>query len=113
MCSLATDSNVKMCGDKSHADDLNVRLGIVSGRVALLLRSTEVKPTLSDLLDLGDGSFLYLTMYFMKRAWEISLEISWAFFIWGPCLVSRDKLKWPSPGGGAKTSEGQDESAVS
>ena len=46
---LPVDSNVTMCGDKSYADDLNVRPGIVRGRVALLLRSTEIKPELSDL----------------------------------------------------------------
>lgn len=30
--------------DKSFADDLNKGRGIVSGRVALLLRSAEIKP---------------------------------------------------------------------
>jgi hypothetical protein len=33
--------------DESFADDLIARLGAVSGRVALLLRSTEAKPTSS------------------------------------------------------------------
>ena len=31
-------------GDESSADDLNMGRGIVSGRVALLLRSTEIRP---------------------------------------------------------------------
>src|SRR5688500_18361651 len=31
-------------GDESIADDLNMGRGIVSGRVALLLRSTEIRP---------------------------------------------------------------------
>ena len=31
-------------GDESFADDLNKGRGIVSGRVALLLRSTEIRP---------------------------------------------------------------------
>lgn len=31
-------------GDESFADDLNMWRGIVSGRVALLLRSTEIQP---------------------------------------------------------------------
>lgn len=31
-------------GDESFADDLNMGRGIVSGRVALLLRSTEIPP---------------------------------------------------------------------
>lgn len=31
-------------GDESFADDLNMWPGIVSGRVALLLRSTEIQP---------------------------------------------------------------------
>lgn len=36
--------------ERSFAYDLNVRPGIVSGRVALLLRSAEIKPELSDFL---------------------------------------------------------------
>lgn len=35
--------------DKSFVNDLNVQRGIVSSRVALLLRSAEIKPLLSDL----------------------------------------------------------------
>ena len=35
--------------DKSFADDLNMGPGIVSGRVALLLRSAEIKPVTFDL----------------------------------------------------------------
>jgi len=31
-------------GDESSTDDLNMGRGIVSGRVALLLRSTEIRP---------------------------------------------------------------------
>lgn len=38
-----------MRGDKSFANDLYVQRGIVSSRVALLLRSAEIKPQLSDL----------------------------------------------------------------
>jgi hypothetical protein len=49
--------------DKSFADDLNKERGIVSGRVALLLRSAEIKPLFSRfvrkniplLLDKGGG----------------------------------------------------------
>ena len=37
-------SNFKHRGDESFADDLNMGRGIVSGRVALLLRSTEIQP---------------------------------------------------------------------
>ncbi len=33
-----------MRGDKSFADDFDVGAGVVSGRVALLLRSAETKP---------------------------------------------------------------------
>ncbi|KAL6670013.1 hypothetical protein ACI3LZ_002349, partial [Candidozyma auris] len=36
-------------GDGSFAYDLDVQRGIVSGRVALLLRSAEIKPSLSGL----------------------------------------------------------------
>ena len=48
MC-LPANSNVMMRGDKSFAYDLDVQRGIVSSRVALLLRSAEIKPLLSDL----------------------------------------------------------------
>ena len=46
---LPTDRNVMMRGDKSFANDLNVQRSIVSSRVALLLRSAEIKLQLSDL----------------------------------------------------------------
>jgi hypothetical protein len=36
--------NLTMCRDKSFADDLIVHRGVVSSRVALLLRSAETKP---------------------------------------------------------------------
>ena len=49
MC-LPADGNVRMREDKSYAYDLDVQRGIVSSRVALLLRSAEIKPLLSDLL---------------------------------------------------------------
>jgi hypothetical protein len=39
--------------DKSFADDLFARLGAVRGRVALLLRSTEAKPTSSRFVPRG------------------------------------------------------------
>ena len=42
--------NVILREDKSFVNDLNVQRGIVSSRVALLLRSAEIKPLLSDLL---------------------------------------------------------------
>lgn len=48
MC-LPADGNVRMREDKSYAYDLDVQRGIVSSRVALLLRSAEIKPQLSDL----------------------------------------------------------------
>lgn len=48
MCLLA-NSNVIMRGDKSFAHDLHVQRSIVSSRVALLLRSAEIKLQLSDL----------------------------------------------------------------
>lgn len=48
MC-LPADRNVILRGDKSFVYDLDVQRGIVSSRVALLLRSAEIKPLLSDL----------------------------------------------------------------
>lgn len=45
-------------GDESFADDLNMGRGIVSGRVALLLRSTEIRPHRpNDLLPLPTPTF--------------------------------------------------------
>ena len=41
---LPLDRNFKYWVDKSFADDLNMELGIVSSRVALVLRSAEIKP---------------------------------------------------------------------
>lgn len=52
MC-LPADSNVILRGDKSFVYDLDVQRGIVSSRVALLLRSAEIKPLLSDLFILS------------------------------------------------------------
>ena len=48
MC-LPANSNVDMRGDKSFVYDLDVQRSIVSSRVALLLRSAEIKLQLSDL----------------------------------------------------------------
>ena len=52
MC-LPADSNVILRGDKSFVYDLDVQRGIVSSRVALLLRSAEIKLLLSDLSNPG------------------------------------------------------------
>jgi hypothetical protein len=49
------EHNLTMCGDKSFADDLIARLGAVSGRVALLLRSAEAKPTSSRFVPMGQA----------------------------------------------------------
>lgn len=40
-------------GDESFADDLNMWPGIVSGRVALLLRSTEIQPAAAPICPLS------------------------------------------------------------
>lgn len=55
---MPVDSNVKSGKERSFVDDLNVQRGIVSSRVALLLRSAEIKPQLSDLLSEGSRSCL-------------------------------------------------------
>ena len=49
-------------GDRSLAYDLIVKRGIVSGRVALLLRSTEIKP----------DTFLRSVLYFILFCFFIS-----------------------------------------
>lgn len=61
MC-LPADSNVIMRGDKSFAYDLNVQRSIVSSRVALLLRSAEIKLQLSDLFVLYNTIFLLVVV---------------------------------------------------
>ena len=45
-----------MRGDESFADDLNVEGGTVSSRVALLLRSAEVKPFLLKICSSSRGT---------------------------------------------------------
>ena len=59
---MLANSNVIMRGDKSFADDLNVQRSIVSSRVALLLRSAEIKLLLSDLFVLSTHTFLILAV---------------------------------------------------
>lgn len=49
-----------MYGDKSFADDLIVQRSIVSSRVAMLLRSAEIKLLLSD---------LYVLLHTLNRCW--------------------------------------------
>ena len=46
--------------DESFADDLNMRRGIVSSRVALLLRSTEIQPAVSKIRALMRTTPLFL-----------------------------------------------------
>ncbi len=41
---VLSETNSKISRDKSFADDLNKERGIVRSRVALLLRSSEIKP---------------------------------------------------------------------
>ena len=52
---MPADCNVILREDKSFVYDLDVQRGIVSSRVALLLRSAEIKPLLSDLLFPGSS----------------------------------------------------------
>lgn len=53
-------------GDGSFAYDLDVQRGIVSGRVALLLRSAEIKPLLS-------GLYLIVTAHCRAKARECKI----------------------------------------
>lgn len=65
---LRADSNVTMRGDKSFANDLDVQRGIVSGRVALLLRCAEIKPLLSGLSDFFRPNFekIYFSLFTIR-----------------------------------------------
>jgi len=72
------DSNVIMREDKSFAYDLNVQRGIVSSRVALLLRSAEIKPQLSDLFVFTTQSPLRKYLVVARYALE---EIKIYFFV--------------------------------
>ena len=49
--------NLTMRRDKSFADDLIAHRGVVSGRVALLLRSTETKPWMPRFVPLEERRF--------------------------------------------------------
>jgi hypothetical protein len=53
MLSSSVYCNLTMRRDKSFADDLIVHLGVVSGRVALLLRSAETKPSMPRFVPIG------------------------------------------------------------
>ena len=55
---LPLEGNLTVGWDKSFADDLIVRLGAVSSRVALLLRSAEAKPF--SCLDLYVYIYIYM-----------------------------------------------------
>ena len=54
---MLANCNVILREDKSFVNDLDVQRGIVSSRVALLLRSAEIKPLLSDLFSILSNSF--------------------------------------------------------
>lgn len=60
-----------MRGNKSLADDLSVRQGAVSSRVALLLRSAEAKPSLPRFVF---GEFLSSSLRFGCHAKPYRLE---------------------------------------
>lgn len=68
-----------MRGDKSYVYDLAVQRGIVSSRVALLLRSAEVKPLLSDLF--------YFFVYYLRpgkggKGMAVTEAVVVAFSMW-------------------------------
>ena len=56
-----------MYEDKSFVYDLDVQRGIVSSRVALLLRSAEIKPLLSDLLILLINTLVFDQGEFLNK----------------------------------------------
>jgi hypothetical protein len=62
-----------MFGDKSFADDLIVQRSIVSSRVAMLLRSAEIKLLLSD---------LYVHLHTLNRCWLMLAAVEC-----GVCIV--------------------------
>ena len=58
--------------DKSFADDLNLERGIVSSRVALLLRSAEIKPIVLWFVQF----YLYFFFFFY---WSVSVGLVYKF----------------------------------
>jgi hypothetical protein len=62
-----------MRGDKSFADDLIVHRGVVSGRVALLLRSAETNPLMPRFVPLRN--LLPLCVQASARAAAVEVEI--------------------------------------
>src|SRR6218665_1230687 len=71
-----------MRGNKSLADDLSVRQGAVSSRVALLLRSAEAKPSLPRFVF---GEILSSSLQFGCYAKLYRLEGGPNWFFWLPC----------------------------
>ena len=79
-------------GDESFADDLNMGRGIVSGRVALLLRSTEIRPPVPMICPLRIRTKLILVAsWFPVKGAFLNAAPSHPHPIWAPEIG-------PSPG---------------
>ena len=76
-----------MRGDKSFADDLIVHRGVVSGRVALLLRSAETNPLMPRFVPFRN--LLPLCVQASARAAAVEVELR--------------RAKWPKPSRGQPT----------
>ena len=76
---MPADCNVILREDKSFVYDLDVQRGIVSSRVALLLRSAEIKPLLSDL-------FFFLLIFWWR---VLCLDLDVCVFFSGSEISTR------------------------
>lgn len=91
-------------GDESFADDLNMWPGIVSGRVALLLRSTEIQPAAAPICPLISlrGGFACLearvSAWWSRATWSsgtsracltVRVSVCWSRVTWSARTPSR------------------------
>ena len=63
-----------MCEDISIADDFDVRLGVVSGGVSLLIRPAETKPKSPDMFQTAESHMGLLFLAFSKGGGEDSVK---------------------------------------
>ena len=88
-------------GDESFADDLNMGRGIVSGRVALLLRSTEIRPPVPMICPLVGPGLGYQSRQPTGPTLKLGAQVGRARFGGGsPCGESAQR---PTPRGGSTT----------
>ena len=77
--------NENIVEDKSFADDLTIKQGIVSSRAKLILRGAEIKPLFSDLCF---GTFLPPSLDLLTRSNNPSMAEKASLKLWWVCVGS-------------------------